>query len=127
LALELAHKNKIIHRDIKPENIVCVGDRIVLADFGIVKAIAKENILHTNYSFDKTKRLGTPGFMAPEQIQGKVLDEGVDIFALSAVLYNLATDHLPFDGDTIEQILTQVKSIRCVIRVISIKICQLNL
>jgi len=109
LALEHAHAHQVVHRDIKPENILLTNGRVVLTDFGVVKAIAANNALGIHTVHTKTQVLGTPGFMAPEQFSGKNIDARADIFALGAVLYNLATGHLPFEANSIDELLKRLR------------------
>jgi serine/threonine protein kinase len=97
LALQLAHDSGIIHRDIKPENVFLNGvGRVVLTDFGVVKAI-REDAAVDGWA-QKTDVIGTPGFMAPELMMNRSLGPRTDIFALGALLYNITTGELPFDG-----------------------------
>src|SRR5258706_606510 len=74
--------------------------RLVLADFGIVKAIAEENPLGPAAAAPQTDIIGTPGFMAPEQLEGRALDERTDLFAFGSLLYYLASKEVPFDADS---------------------------
>ncbi len=97
-ALETAHQAGIIHRDLKPENIYIDNDgRVVLTDFGIAKIFDYENQNAADLA-KKTEVLGTPGFMAPEQMSGKALGPGSDIFAFGVMLYNLLTRTMPFNA-----------------------------
>lgn len=114
LALTHAHQQQVVHRDLKPENILLHDGRLVLTDFGIVKAVAAGNALGVAAVSARTRVLGTPGFMAPEQFSGKDIDARTDIFALGAVLYNLTTGHLPYEGGSIEHIYNNLKSGACV-------------
>ncbi len=114
LALMHAHENNIVHRDIKPENILLNQGRLVLTDFGIVKAIVEQNFLGVRLVPKRTRSLGTPGFMAPEQFDGRNIDFRTDIFALGAVLYNLTTGHVPYEGGTVENIYRNLKRGKCV-------------
>ena len=82
-ALDHAHQHDVIHRDIKPENILLTGDRAVVADFGISKAVGED----TGEGLTQSGALvGTPAYMAPEQFGGEVAS-GSDVYALGAVLY----------------------------------------
>ncbi len=98
LALHHAHRFKVVHRDIKPENILLHRGRIVLADFGIIKVLEESELLGVDEIASHTQAIGTPGFMAPEQLEGHNLDHRCDIFAVGAVLYNLTTGRLPYEA-----------------------------
>lgn len=100
LALEHAHGRGVIHRDIKPENVLVEwSGRVVLTDFGLVKAFVQDNLLNTG-SFGKTDVIGTPGFMAPEQMKAEGLGPYTDVFAVGALFYNLLTSRLPYLAPT---------------------------
>jgi serine/threonine protein kinase/DNA-binding SARP family transcriptional activator len=95
-ALECAHGRGIVHHDIKPANILLDShDRVTITDFGIASLIrpANEPSLTTT-----GMRMGTPLYMAPEQIQGKAVDARSDLYSLGAVLYELVTGRPPFRG-----------------------------
>jgi len=109
LALEHAHTNQVVHRDLKPENVLLNKGRVVLTDFGVVKAFAKDNPLGPGADKTRTQVLGTPGFMSPEQFTGKNIDPRTDIFSLGAVLYNLTTGHLPFESDAVDDMFKRLR------------------
>jgi len=98
-ALGLAHREGIVHRDIKADNVMVPHDgdlgRVVLLDFGIAKLLEKEG---TPGATRTGSLLGTPGYMAPEQITGARIDERVDIYALGVLFFELVTGKLPFAG-----------------------------
>jgi serine/threonine protein kinase len=95
LALMIMHEAGIIHRDLKPENVFLNAQgRVVLTDFGVVKAVREDSAVDGYES--KTEVVGTPGFMAPELLAQKPLGSYTDLFSLGAVLYNLITGELPF-------------------------------
>ena len=97
LALKVAHQSGVIHRDIKPENVMLTKNgRVVLTDFGVVKAVREDSAV-TGWR-EATDVVGTVGFMAPELILKQELVPATDIFALGALLYNIATLHMPYDG-----------------------------
>lgn len=103
LALEAAHKAGILHRDLKPENVfITHTGRVVLTDFGIVKAFAEQAAIE-GYR-EKTEVIGTPGFMAPEHMRGRGLGPSIDLFALGALLYNVVTLNMPFAGSSAKQV-----------------------
>jgi serine/threonine-protein kinase len=103
-ALAFIHAQKIIHRDIKPENLyIAPGGRVKLMDFGIAKA---EGASLTRSGFI----LGTPYYMAPEQVTGKPLTPLVDLYAFGVLLFELLTGQKPVSGSTVEQIFQQILS-----------------
>lgn len=101
-ALEYIHTKKIIHRDIKPENVhIDAAGRIKLMDFGIAKA---EGLSLTRAGFT----LGTPYYMAPEQVLGHQLTGQVDIYGFGVLLFELLSGLKPISGDTVERIFNQI-------------------
>jgi serine/threonine protein kinase/DNA-binding beta-propeller fold protein YncE/class 3 adenylate cyclase len=96
-ALAAAHAKGIVHRDIKPDNIMVVGDdEVRVTDFGIARVLRPEATIHTMVSTGMT--LGTPLYMAPEQIDGRKVDGRADVYALGAVLYQMVTGRPLFEG-----------------------------
>ena len=94
LALEYAHAHEVIHRDIKPQNLILGSDgRIKVTDFGIAR-------LKSSELTREGEILGTLAYMAPEQAEGKYVDEAADIFSLGAILYQLLTGEAPFRAET---------------------------
>lgn len=93
-ALDYAHAQGVIHRDIKPANIlVTETGHAKIADFGI----AKLNLAHFTIP---GRVLGTPAYMAPEQLSGEGVDGRSDLFSLGVILYAMVTGHSPFQGDS---------------------------
>jgi eukaryotic-like serine/threonine-protein kinase len=98
-ALEHIHAQKIIHRDIKPENVhITTNGQVKLMDFGISKREGLDNMTRTGYI------VGTPYYMAPEQVSGGVITTQADIYAFGVLLYELMTGKHPIVGDTMERI-----------------------
>jgi CubicO group peptidase (beta-lactamase class C family)/transcriptional regulator with XRE-family HTH domain/tRNA A-37 threonylcarbamoyl transferase component Bud32 len=96
-ALAYAHSQEIVHRDIKPDNVmVLAGDQVKVTDFGIARILQPDTSLHTMATTGM--RMGTPLYMAPEQIEGKQVDGRTDLYALGAMLYHLVTGRPPFEG-----------------------------
>ena len=101
-AVDFIHSKKIIHRDIKPENInIDRFGKIKLMDFGIAKA---ENVQLTRAGFT----LGTPYYMAPEQVLGRPLTPQADVYAYGLLLYELITETKAMKGDSVEQIFERI-------------------
>jgi serine/threonine-protein kinase len=95
-ALSYAHRRSIIHRDVKPGNILLGPDRwVLLTDFGLVKILTTPADLTPS-----GMSLGTPAYMAPEQVAGDRVDQRADIYSLGATLYQMVTGRVPFEGGT---------------------------
>jgi predicted Ser/Thr protein kinase len=95
-ALDYAHRQGLVHRDVKPTNILLTSEgRPLLGDFGIAK------VLHETSKLTRTgTSIGTPDYMAPEQIQGEEVDGRTDLYALGIVLYEMLTGRVPFLANT---------------------------
>ncbi len=131
-ALDYAHRREVVHRDIKPANLLVVGDddradsrqaerqtgggqeagktgggqeqRIKVVDFGIAKLVSK--------SFTQPGRvLGSPYYMAPEQVRGNEVDGRTDLFALGAVLYECLTGRVAFAGETVANVSHKILAV----------------
>jgi serine/threonine protein kinase len=103
-ALDFAHERGVIHRDIKPANILLTPTgRLLLTDFGLVKIVAAEQAPRVHLT-GIGMPMGTPDYMAPEQVTGDNVDGRADLYALGVVLYQMLTGTTPFQGETPMQI-----------------------
>jgi len=94
-ALDYIHSNGVVHRDLKPENIIVDdNDHIKLIDFGIAGDTASRRLTYANF----TAMLGTPDYIAPEQVKGKRGDGRTDLYSMGVILYEMLTGKLPFSG-----------------------------
>ncbi len=101
-ALSVAHAAGLVHRDVKPENIL-LNDKgeALLTDFGIARPVMMSRTGRMAQTLSATGLpVGTPEYMAPEQLRGESIDERADIYALGAVLYELLTGHPPHEAET---------------------------
>ena len=103
-ALDFAHERGVIHRDVKPANILITPEgRLLLTDFGLVKIIADGQGPQMRLT-GAGAPVGTPDYMAPEQVIGEVVDGRSDLYSLGIILYQLLTGTTPFQGETPMQI-----------------------
>ncbi len=106
-ALDFAHERGVIHRDIKPANILITSEgRLLLTDFGLVKIIADGQAPQVRLT-GAGAPVGTPDYMAPEQVIGEVVDGRSDLYSLGIILYQMITGLTPFQGETPMQIAAQ--------------------
>jgi len=94
------HGHGIVHRDIKPSNIMITGEgRVVLLDFGLAVEIARDD------SLDRKTVVGTPGYMAPEQIKAAAPSAASDWYSFGVLLYQALTGQLPFTAPTTLEVM----------------------
>jgi serine/threonine protein kinase len=93
--LDAAHRQSVIHRDLKSQNIIInLNNHIKIIDFGLARTAQREGMTATGLI------MGTPEYMAPEQVAGKKVDERADIYSLGIILYELFTGRVPFEADS---------------------------
>ncbi len=102
-ALDAIHAQKIVHRDIKPSNVMLLPEGVVkLMDFGIARQGDDTTITQTGMI------VGSPAYMAPEQIRGENGDPASDLWALGVLLYEMLSGHSPWSGGSIPAVLYKV-------------------
>jgi alpha-tubulin suppressor-like RCC1 family protein len=107
-ALSSAHDQGIIHRDVKPGNIFIedAGGRALLADFGIARALdADVRITQTGVA------IGTPAYMAPEQVDGAAVDGRSDVYSLALVMWEMLAGHHPWPRATLYEVIYRQKHV----------------
>jgi tetratricopeptide (TPR) repeat protein len=107
-ALGAVHEAGIVHRDLKPSNVFLTAHGVRLLDFGLARALPSDVTRRLASDGEKTASgiiLGTPGYMAPEQVHGGVVDARTDLFAVGIILYEALTGRPPFSGETPVQVL----------------------
>ncbi len=102
--LAYCHQNEVIHRDLKPENILITNEnQPVIMDFGLALTKGSHRVTYSNLS----ATMGTPDYMAPEQIDGQRGDQRTDVYALGTIMFEMLAGKTPFTGDTNMAVMAQ--------------------
>lgn len=108
-ALDALHERAIVHRDLKPSNVFLTKFGVKLLDFGLARPVINDQLATAQDLTLPGKVIGTPAYMAPEQLSGQSTDARVDLFAVGVILYEMITGKSPFAGagmiDTMHAIL----------------------
>ena len=113
-ALCAAHEHDIVHRDLKPGNVMLADTGVKLLDFGIAKLLDEEEspghdgATSTMPLTAEQRIVGTPNYMAPEQLEGREIDQRADLFAFGALLYEMLTGRKAFEGSSAASITAAV-------------------
>lgn len=105
-AVDYAHRQGMLHLDLKPGNVILGNDGVPrITDFGLARRLGADGLV------DNDRVSGTPGYMAPEQVQvhGRKLSPATDVWALGAILYESLTGHAPFEGDSPQAVVALVR------------------
>jgi serine/threonine-protein kinase len=98
------HDHEVVHRDLKPENILVTAEgQPVIMDFGLALTKGAHRVTYSNLS----ATMGTPDYMAPEQIEGQRGDARTDIYALGTILFEMISGRVPFSGDSQLAVMAQ--------------------
>src|SRR5215470_18779219 len=103
-ALSAAHHEGVVHRDFKPHNVlVSAGDQVYVSDFGLATSFETAKMGMTRSG----AFVGTPRYMAPEQVEGGTIDLRSDLYSLGLVMYEMVTGEVPFAGESTWQVMYQ--------------------
>lgn len=108
--LDYAHKKGAVHRDLKPANVFVIDagtpkEQIKVLDFGIAKLLSNEGLLEHAMTMNTEGGIGTPPYMAPEQMRNQAVDARTDIYALGIMIYQMCSGRMPFQGTTALELL----------------------
>lgn len=114
-ALDVLHRHGIIHRDLKPSNVFLTSSGAKLLDFGVARADRGPTAATELPLTEVGTVIGTPRYMAPEQLRGETVGPSADLFAVGAVLFEMLAGVPAFNGDTISAILHQIATAEVVV------------
>ncbi len=100
-ALVYMHSQGVVHRDLKPENILVADGKVKIMDFGIALDESARRLTWSGLS----STIGTPDYMAPEQVNGRRGDVRTDIYSLGTILYEMLTGELPYSGENVYNVM----------------------
>ena len=107
-ALDALHGCGVVHRDLKPSNIFLTRHGVKLLDCGLARP-PQDEVGETNHALTQPGLImGTPKYMAPEQLQGSVIDARTDVFATGVILYEMLAGYLPFEASTLAPIANKI-------------------
>jgi serine/threonine-protein kinase len=95
-----AHAADVVHTDLKPSNVLLGKDRVLVTDFGLARPCCSTLACHCAMPH----LIGTPAYMAPEQVTGGTLLDGTDLYAIGVILFEMMTGALPWSGDTAHEL-----------------------
>jgi serine/threonine protein kinase len=102
--MQYVHEHDVVHRDLKPENLLITpAGKLKLVDFGIALLRGARRLTFSHLSSE----VGTPDYMAPEQVQGERGDARTDVYALGVMMYEMLTGEVPFQGDSPLAVMSQ--------------------
>jgi serine/threonine protein kinase/tetratricopeptide (TPR) repeat protein len=107
-ALEALHTRGLIHRDLKPSNLFLTPRGVKLLDFGLARPVSGSLGAETTLLTEAGVIVGTPNYMAPEQVRGEALDARADLFSVAAMLFEMLSGRLAFNGATMIDVLHAV-------------------
>jgi len=107
-ALEALHGRGLIHRDLKPSNLFLTPRGVKLLDFGLARPVSGSFGAETTLLTEAGVIVGTPNYMAPEQVRGEALDARADLFSIAAMLFEMLSGRLAFSGATMIDVLHAV-------------------
>ena len=110
-ALGAAHREDVVHRDLKPQNVLLDrNDCVYVSDFGLAKSLEADELAATAMT-SVGQMLGTPRYMSPEQVEcSSSVDGRADIYSFGLMLYEMVTGQLPFQGNSLQLMLSRVQS-----------------